>query len=710
MKNGIRTLARCMVCVVTVAFVPQTSWGQAVEAEKGAAAAPAASKVNAAGKAPAQDEPADFSQLSLEELLEQPLKVASGNDETVRQAPAVVTMISRTDIDRYGARDLADILQLVPGFQFGLDVLNSVGLGLRGSWVHEGKVLIMLDGIQANDLAYGSDQQIGTFPADMIDHVEILRGPGSAIYGGFAEMGVINVITRTGAQLKGLHARGSAGVMGTSEFVRNGQVSVGTKADGFDISAHLGGGSAPLSTRPYVDFFGGSIEGGRQTTSRDWRHVLVSASYRDMLTIRYQRYSLAWRGQDGFTTVIPATASGLYAEKFLYQQENVQGKGVFKLGPQLQIEPTLEYLSGVPVSAAIYPSSSSAEFNSLNNVAQRYSGEIVARYNFFGDSNFMAGGGYQTDTIDSVTASGNPGLHGANGDVFFRRTRVVYGLTQLVLRLRMFDFTAGVRFENTSFGNAVAPRAAVLLNYERFNAKLLFSRSYRAPMPFQAFTTWWGTSGSLRPEHSTTFETELGYAITPDLRVKANGFVSVLNDTIQYLGSDNSFLNRGFWGSAGLETEAAWQTKNYGAFLNVAYHRPVGDVSTTWRAAGKPAFLAFAPIAASAGANYRVTQSEHVGHFEIGPSAVFLAPRFGQSMSSSQSTTGEVSYATYPAQLLCNLAVTWRQPFQAQNIDVRVNAHNIFNSNFVIIQPYLGTHAPIPALDRQLLLELDLNI
>jgi outer membrane receptor for ferrienterochelin and colicin len=110
----------------------------------------------------------------------------------------------------------------VPGFAFGVDVQGVVGIGVRGNWGHEGKVLLLIDGQRANELLYSTTQFGGHYPADLIERVEIIRGPGSAVYGGFAELAVINVITRTPESLNGVNATARAGMMertfGTQSF------------------------------------------------------------------------------------------------------------------------------------------------------------------------------------------------------------------------------------------------------------------------------------------------------------------------------------------------------------------------------------------------------------------------------------------------------------------------------------------------------------
>jgi outer membrane receptor for ferrienterochelin and colicin len=138
--------------------------------------------------------------LSLEELLNIEVRVASGSKShglTTRESPSIVTLVTEEEIRKSGARDLIDVLRLVPGFEFGMDVQGAVGVGIRGNWGFEGKVLFLLDGQEMNDNSYGTLVLGNHFSVQQIKRVEIIRGPGSALYGGFAELSVINVITNT---------------------------------------------------------------------------------------------------------------------------------------------------------------------------------------------------------------------------------------------------------------------------------------------------------------------------------------------------------------------------------------------------------------------------------------------------------------------------------------------------------------------------------
>ncbi len=119
------------------------------------------------------------------------------------------------DIKKYGYRTLAEILQSVRGFYTSNDRSYSYA-GVRGfsrPGDYNTRLLLIVDGHRINDGIY-NQAYLGTeFPldVDLIDRVEIIRGPSHSLYGSNAFLGVINVITRNAADLDGLELSGEAG-------------------------------------------------------------------------------------------------------------------------------------------------------------------------------------------------------------------------------------------------------------------------------------------------------------------------------------------------------------------------------------------------------------------------------------------------------------------------------------------------------------------
>ncbi len=140
---------------------------------------------------------------------------ASKYEQKVTEAPSSVSIITASEIEKYGYRTLADILQSVRGFHLTYD-RNYSYVGIRGFCPpgdYNTRLLVLVDGHRLNDNVY--DQAlIGTeFPIDvsLLDRVEIVRGPASSLYGTNAFFGVVNLVTKRGRDIGGTQISGEIG-------------------------------------------------------------------------------------------------------------------------------------------------------------------------------------------------------------------------------------------------------------------------------------------------------------------------------------------------------------------------------------------------------------------------------------------------------------------------------------------------------------------
>src|SRR6185503_20212783 len=142
----------------------------------------------------------------------------------------------------------------------GVDAVKKEGIGVRGNWGHEGKVLLLIDGQQMNETLYSTNQLGNHYPVDQIERIEIIRGPGSAIYGGYAELAVINVITRGADELNGVAVYGHAGLTSDTYGSLNLSVAAGqTVGEGIKLSIAGLFGRGHRGHGPFNDFFGNTF-------------------------------------------------------------------------------------------------------------------------------------------------------------------------------------------------------------------------------------------------------------------------------------------------------------------------------------------------------------------------------------------------------------------------------------------------------------------
>lgn len=159
----------------------------------------------------------DFAEMSLEEL--GTIKVptvygASKFTQKVTEAPASVSIITKDDIKKFGYRKLADALSSVRGMYTisdrGYRFLGVRGVNRLGDF--GGRTLININGHRINEAIYDSAFIGDEFPLnmDLVERIEVIRGPGSSLYGNNAFFGVINVVTREAEDFRGHGAEISA--------------------------------------------------------------------------------------------------------------------------------------------------------------------------------------------------------------------------------------------------------------------------------------------------------------------------------------------------------------------------------------------------------------------------------------------------------------------------------------------------------------------
>lgn len=176
-----------------------------------------------------QEIPPDLSEATLEELGKIEVYSASRHLQSAKEAPSSVTVITADQIQKHGYRTLADILRTVRGFYVTYDRNYSfVGIrGLNRPGDFNTRVLLLIDGHRLNDNVYDQAMTGTEFPldVDLIERVEVIRGPVSSLYGANALFGVINVITRKGRDVGGLEIASEAASFNTYQ----GRVSYGRR-------------------------------------------------------------------------------------------------------------------------------------------------------------------------------------------------------------------------------------------------------------------------------------------------------------------------------------------------------------------------------------------------------------------------------------------------------------------------------------------------
>lgn len=661
----------------------------------------------------AQEHPSE----SLDELLNTKVEIATRRTQRVDEAPSIVSVVTRSEIERYGWRELGDILRALPGFDFANDGAKLIGLAERGIWAHEGKALLMINGQTVSPLHNGNIGYYGAYPAELIERVEVIRGPGSAVYGQFAGAAVINMHTRSTDSMDGGRFVLRGTTLGGGDHGGGGYLAAsGQFSQGVGISLSAGFQADPFSRQPYVDTLltGGSFPQEKGNTRANAQYF--SGEVRALGTrVMLLRTSFATAQVDGGATG-PAdpTIPGLAAGTLGTASRVIQGVRVlrsFELGKGLFLDGTVESIENT--GGSIYPQSRfSGGVNHSGTERTRYGTDWALRWVPSSlPATLLAGGGLYQDTERSVDLTNQGGLREPSDPTQrFPQKRIVerYGYLQYTHQVGDLGLTAGARYQDGELGSAFAPRLGLTYETGPLNAKLLYGEAFRAPTIFQTYSIFFAFRGYLKPELIRSLELELGWRFAPNVQAKVNLYrISVTQAISSSLDAGAFYVkNAGATYSRGIEASLNLHQGNWGGFANLSYTQPERRSDPFFLSSDQDEFLGLIPLKLNLGAFLRL------GRIQVAPSLMFASARQAQTARSAQSGSAPsslmpliVESETVPARVLANLSVTWTRVLGTA-MDMRLVGNNLTNASFPVLQPYYGGHAPLPANDRRFTVDL----
>jgi outer membrane receptor protein involved in Fe transport len=629
----------------------------------------------------------DVEDLSLEALLDTRVEVATRDTRTTAlEAPNVVLVLTRDDILASGARDLLEVLQLVPGFTFHQDVSGVVGAAFRNLWAHEGKLLVMLDGQEVNELLYSTTQFGHRVLAHVIERVELIRGPGSALYGGSAELAVVNVITRQGRTLKGGEVLGR--VAGSTSGLHDVSIAAaaGSQRDDLEWSLTTTVGEGRRTLASYTDFLGASGSLAREPLDPMFLSAFLSKGpVRARVMVDDQRLG----------------ASVGYGE---FQQGREETRFRTLLGDvQLELQPvstlTLRPRLQARLQTPWQTTSATSPFFFDKSAARALAGLFAA---WTPTTSVTLSGGLD-GFVDHAWLN-DPRLLGLQTD-FQGRASVSYLNVATWLQAQWagpVNVTAGGRLEwNQAVGVNVAPRVAVTRQFDRVSLKALYGGAFRNPGIENLNLT-----PTIRPERTHVVEAEVGVPLGDLAYVSANGFYTLLTSPIIYgvdqATGDETYRNGGAVSTAGAEALVRVRGRKGSLTVTGALAAPVvaADVDTYLvPGAAQTSLLGMPLVKASAFGRLRATE-----HVSFGGSAVFFSGRQAL-VTASEVLDGRGVVSTLPAALLLTV---WAgvDDLIVPGLSAQLGVGNLLDANVAFVQPYDGGLPPMPGRGRELYLRL----
>lgn len=549
------------------------------------------------------------------------VSIATGARQPVTRAPAVATVITAEDIKAMGATDLDQVLETVPGLHVAVasSSFNPI-YTIRGIYSDfNPHVLLLINGIAMKMVFNGNRTQLWAgMPIENISRIEVIRGPGSALYGADAFSGVINIITKTAGEIGGT----LAGVRTGSFNTHDAWLQHGGKLGSADVAVYLRAGKtdgqreivtadrqtgldAALGTRA-------SLAPGPVNTQHD--------AYDAQLDLSYQKWRLrglyqSRRNVGSGTGVTQALDPGARQNSERYTFDVTYRDGAF--APDWDVSAQFSYhsfadehdLTLFPPGASFGPGRTfpNGVIGNPYKYEHHYRLGVSGFYSGFQGHRLRLGAG--TDYLDlykvretknfsslSPTNSTPVPLPGGLTDVtstaafltpHSRTVGYLYVQDEWSI-VKDWYLTAGVRYDHYSdFGATTNPRAALVWETAyNLTTKLLYGRAFRAP----SFTDLYNInnpafvgSPDLKPEVIGTTELVFSWQASSQLQTGLSIFRYEMKDIIQLVTDPTGTKvarNVGKQRGTGFELEATWSAaKDLRLSGNYAHQRST-DVST----------------------------------------------------------------------------------------------------------------------------------
>ncbi len=555
---------------------------------------------------------------------EELVTIATGTSTPLNKAPSVASVITRRQIERMGATHLDEVLERVPGLHVMPSGLSRMDPVYSVHGIQTGfnpQIMVLMNGVVFKDAFNGGLPYTFRMPVSNIKRIEVIRGPGSAIYGADAFSGVINIITNDADD----NAAGDVGVRTGSFNSRDVWFRKGYRKDDFSVSFafehQLSNGDnsrivdADLQTSLDSSFgTSASLAPGPVNTGYEVTNLHLDFGYESwILETWYWQQSNGGIGSGGANAL----------DRTGYQDvEQIRIRLGFddQLTPEWSLKANLSYLksenssyfvlfpAGATLPVGTDGNAFSSPFSGMVTFTDGYIGnpqndghyvetDMAALYSGIDKHLLRLAGGWTREEVDTrefknfgpgVIDGTVPVIDGTLTDVtgtvnIFsqdqERTHYYFSVQDEWQINNDWSLTAGVRWDHYSdFGESTNPRIALVWETSHnLTTKLLYGTAFRAP----AFSEQYLINNpaalgnpDLKPEEIETAELAFDYRPDFDTSIKLSLFVYEATDLIDTvaMGTTEQAKNVRDQDGYGLELELDWQlTKQLKVYANYAY-------------------------------------------------------------------------------------------------------------------------------------------
>jgi outer membrane receptor for ferrienterochelin and colicin len=473
---------------------------------------------------------AELAALDLEQLMRiEVVFAASKRAQQTRDVPSFVSVVTAQEIKEHGYRTIGDVLKTLPSFYVSND-RNYTFLGVRGferPGDYNSRVLLLLNGLRTNDNVY-AQAYIGEeslVDVDLIDRIEVIRGPSAALYGSNAFFAVINVVTKPGRSVQGEVATTAASygtLAGRTTYGRG----FGTDMDLMVSASYLDSDGQDLYFPEFDDpsTNNGIARGADRESARRFLATLTKGGF-SLMAASSSREKYIPTGSYGtaFNDPRSFTVDGTSLVSMTYARAADDGSS---LSARLHAGRWI-YEGSYAYDPTVKPSLD-------DDVGDWWGVDLDASRAL--SRHFLTAGLEFRDDVRQNQKTYDPEPYFVYTDLKNQAVRWGMFAQDEVTLLKSLKLHAGVRYDHyETFGSATSPRVGLILTPgTATTVKLLAGRAFRAPNEYEMYyaSDLYKPNPQLQPERIETLELVAQRLIGRGVQVSASGFRNRLSDLI----------------------------------------------------------------------------------------------------------------------------------------------------------------------------------
>lgn len=522
----------------------------------------------------AQNQDTDIYELDLSQLTK--VKIVSANkvSQDLKDIPSTIHVITGEQIKESGYFTLEEVLSSLPGFQFRNIMSFNSYVFQRGVTNQNNYILLLIDGIQVNELNSGGFYGGGQYNLSNIKRIEVISGPASVAYGTNAITGIINIITNDPSENK-VEVNALAGSFNTykGDFITsfiNKNKTLGINFSGMYKTTEKGdlmGSSGDFNWTDSLENYETDYALDLKLKTKDFtfgtnylqKQSSTSTSTKSVETA-YRDYGTLWniRFINNYLRYSKQISNAVYLSSVIYNRNaTVLNNSVQFVTDTAQIE--------------YYRPNNLIGFD---NIA-----EIKANKNL----KITSGLTFEYERLAkkfSITYSTSPDLKPPTPpkpEMLSNYLASIFVEPKLILVPNLI-FSGGIRFDNSSVYNQVlTPRAGIVFSKSKYHTRLSYADAFRAPKPWD-YTDGLGNN-SLKPERMRSLELALTYQISEGLKADFVGYRNKLDNAIAKENVTNGFrwINSGEVNTNGFEFDALYSTKKVTLNFNYTFNQSLNE-------------------------------------------------------------------------------------------------------------------------------------